>query len=410
MNHTTNEYTGMVKDHNLLSHEQEVRHGLNIAMYRKAFMEAASAFPRAIDLVLAIHNDRKPTAKKYTDDLLGFADIQQETTPSPADIISRFALLEKERDMLNEYKKDPMNQGRQLSAVAECLAGHLAKFFVTAKIMARMNEAIAVAMKTEEVSQCVQDMRLGQQAKNAYRHYRSELDALIHGNMRLVAKIASSYRDRGVMMEDMIQEGATGLMRAAEKYDPTRGLRFSTYATHWIRASILVAISQSSREIRLSAGMHDMVVRVMTERNRRIGKGLPFHAGALAEELNMSIDDVRDALRNSQDTLSINAPIGSESEGLEVSDMLVAEGYDVEGDLELAQREGLLARLMDSLGHREALVIRKRFGLGCRDELNFEQIGAEIGLTKERARQIEKSAINKLRAELEFVQAGIKAA
>jgi RNA polymerase primary sigma factor len=221
---------------------------------------------------------------------------------------------------------------------------------------------------------------------------------LIRANTRLVISIAKRYIGQGVALPDLIQEGNLGLMRAVERFDHRRGYRLSTYATWWIRQAISRAVSDQGRTIRLPVHMGDSIrLLYRTARQLEQEMGRPATPEELAEALNLTPERVRWMLRISRRTLSLEEPVGEEEE-TELGSFI--EDEDTPSPPESVDHTLLREKiedLLDTLPAREARVLRLRFGLQDGHYYTLEEVGRKFGLTRERIRQIEVQALNRLR-------------
>lgn len=222
---------------------------------------------------------------------------------------------------------------------------------------------------------------------------------LIECNMRLVINIAKSYRNRAIALEDLIQEGAIGLMQAAERFDPGKGFRFSTYATHWIRQSIGRAIDNKSKAIRLPAHVSQSLRRIERER-LRLARELGYDPTPeqLASCMGISTNKLMTLIQSSQDMLSLDMTVG-ESSSMTLGGLLKDEKQD-DAETAVMTQEVMteLQRIILELNDREQRVMRLRFRLdGSNDASMQDDLAKELKLSRERIRQIEIQAIRKLR-------------
>ncbi|HVL39182.1 MAG TPA: RNA polymerase sigma factor RpoD/SigA [Fimbriimonadaceae bacterium] len=229
---------------------------------------------------------------------------------------------------------------------------------------------------------------------------RAAKQRLIESNMRLVINIAKTYRNRAIPLEDLIQEGAIGLMQASERFDPEKGFRFSTYATHWIRQAIGRAIDNKSKAIRLPAHVSQSLRKVEKERIRLARElGCDPTPDQLASAMGISSKKLLALIQSSQDLLSLDMSVG-DGGGMTLAGLIRDNSSDDPEEQVLSQEVMVeLQRIMLELNEREQRVMRLRFRLdGQGEAILQEDLAKEMKLSRERIRQIEVQAIKKLRA------------
>ena len=235
-------------------------------------------------------------------------------------------------------------------------------------------------------------------ARRALKGCEASRKRMIVSNLRLVVKIARRYNNRGLALLDLIEEGNLGLIRAVEKFDPERGFRFSTYATWWIRQTIERAIMNQTRTIRLP-------IHVVKELNvylrcaRELSQKLDHEPTAeeIATELDKPVDEVSRMLRLNERITSVDTPIGGENDKALLDILADQNEFGPEEDLQDNDMKANIVKWLEELNAKQREVLARRFGLLGYEPSTLEDVGAEIGLTRERVRQIQVEALRRLR-------------
>ncbi|MBS1848918.1 MAG: RNA polymerase sigma factor RpoD [Actinobacteria bacterium] len=313
----------------------------------------------------------------------------EATTPrrASASSVASSASVDSVRAYLSEIGRVPLLTPAQEVAVAE-------RIVKGSRAAERL--ADAEASGTTDAMEFAERRRLERMARDGAR----AKDELVQANLRLVVSIAKRYTNRGMPLLDLVQEGNFGLMRAVEKFDHTKGFKFSTYATWWIRQAVTRALADQSRTIRIPVHMMESITRV-TRMQRELAVELKREPTSeeIAARIEMSPEKVRDILRVAQDPLSLDSNIGGDGNDALLSDFIEDSAAQVPED-EAARRmlNRAVEQVLGQLSPREREVVRMRFGLDTDGApLTLEEVGRHFGVTRERIRQIESKTLAKLR-------------
>ncbi|MBE6939664.1 MAG: RNA polymerase sigma factor RpoD [Ruminococcaceae bacterium] len=311
------------------------------------------------------------------------AEIEEEELVDPNTLVDSFNIDDPVRMYLKEIGKVALLSATEEVDLATTIAdGNNAK-----ERLAELEENEEI-LPDEEMSALKAAARRGESAKQK----------LAEANLRLVVSIAKRYAGRGMLFLDLIQEGNLGLIKAVEKFDYTKGYKFSTYATWWIRQAITRAIADQARTIRIPVHMVETINKVI-----RVSRQLLQELGhdpspeEISEEMNMPVDKVREILKIAQEPVSLETPIGEEEDS-HLGDFIPDEGASEPSEAaSFTLLKEQLVDVLSTLTPREEKVLKLRFGIEDGRTRTLEEVGKEFNVTRERIRQIEAKALRKLR-------------
>ena len=314
------------------------------------------------------------------------ADVEEEELVDPNTLVNNFSIDDPVRMYLKEIGKVPLLNPDEEVALAQAMsAGNEAE-----RKLAELRRRREAGEEVDEAEEAA--------LKPVYKAGENAKQKLAEANLRLVVSIAKRYVGRGMLFLDLIQEGNLGLIKAVEKFDCTKGFKFSTYATWWIRQAITRAIADQARTIRIPVHMVETINKVIRVSRQLLQElGHDPSPNEIAAEMNMPVDKVREILKIAQEPVSLETPIGEEEDS-HLGDFIPDEGASEPS--EAASFTLLKEQLMDvlsTLTPREEKVLKLRFGIEDGRTRTLEEVGKEFNVTRERIRQIEAKALRKLR-------------
>ncbi|MEY8386780.1 RNA polymerase sigma factor RpoD [Oscillospiraceae bacterium 38-13] len=340
----------------------------------------------ALNIDISAEEDLLPELPEEGPAAEEIAGMEEEELVDPNTLVNSFSIDDPVRMYLKEIGKVALLTPEEEVALAQAMsAGNEASEKLT-ELRRRQEEGEAVDSAEEAA------------LKKQYRAGETAKQKLAEANLRLVVSIAKRYVGRGMLFLDLIQEGNLGLIKAVEKFDYTKGYKFSTYATWWIRQAITRAIADQARTIRIPVHMVETINKVIRVSRQLLQElGHDPSPNEIAAEMNMPVDKVREIMKIAQEPVSLETPIGEEEDS-HLGDFIPDEGASEPS--EAASFTLLKEQLMDvlsTLTPREEKVLKLRFGIEDGRTRTLEEVGKEFNVTRERIRQIEAKALRKLR-------------
>ena len=311
------------------------------------------------------------------------AEIEEEELVDPNTLVDSFNIDDPVRMYLKEIGKVPLlTADEEIHLATAMSAGNAAKERMAAA------EKEGEVIPEEELAALKKDVKQGEKAKQK----------LAEANLRLVVSIAKRYVGRGMLFLDLIQEGNLGLIKAVEKFDYTKGYKFSTYATWWIRQAITRAIADQARTIRIPVHMVETINRVSRANHELLQElGHEPSPEEIAHKLHLPLEKVEEVMRIGQEPISLETPVGEEDDS-HLGDFIQDDEAEEPADAaSYAMLREQLAGVLKTLTPREERVLRLRYGLTDGRMHTLEEVGEEFNVTRERIRQIEAKALRKLR-------------
>ncbi len=340
----------------------------------------------ALNIDISAEEDLLPELPEEGPAAEEIAGMEEEELVDPNTLVNSFSIDDPVRMYLKEIGKVALLTPEEEVSLAQAMSDG--------------NEAAEKLMELRRRREEGQPVDAAEEAvlRKQYRAGETAKQKLAEANLRLVVSIAKRYVGRGMLFLDLIQEGNLGLIKAVEKFDCTKGFKFSTYATWWIRQAITRAIADQARTIRIPVHMVETINKVIRVSRQLLQElGHDPSPNEIAAEMNMPVDKVREIMKIAQEPVSLETPIGEEEDS-HLGDFIPDEGASEPS--EAASFTLLKEQLMDvlsTLTPREEKVLKLRFGIEDGRTRTLEEVGKEFNVTRERIRQIEAKALRKLR-------------
>jgi len=408
---TLEAYFQDIADIPTLTREQEALLAKELEAATYEFQQRVLAIPFAASVVVGVWDETRHNGRvtgKLSESFGSGSEAGAELTANVDKCVGAAARALKRREAAIEA--DDTKEAERLRCI---VARKLTTADLSLQLFGRMRRQLVAARSRARSSRTkkVHDPKLGMQpaeflvamssAEAAWERMDDAKNTFVRHNLKLVVAIAKDYRNMGITFQDLIQEGNLGLIRAVEKFDYTRGHKFSTYALWWIRQALIRAIQNHSRTIRIPSHMHDTLLRY-----NRAASSLETKLGRrptpteVAATIGMDPAQAESLDQITRDPVSLEAEVRG-TEGKLVGDFVKdASGHSPVGDIDHRRLQEVTQRSVETLSDRERNILRWRFGMNGNEDHTLEEIGTKLGLSRERVRQLEARALSKLRASI----------
>ncbi len=269
---------------------------------------------------------------------------------------------------------------------------------ITKQITVRESEALERYLSEIAKTELLSPEQEAELAARAKKGDKKALEDLIKANLRFVVSVAKQYQNKGLSLPDLISEGNIGLIKAAMNFDETRGFKFISYAVWWIRQSIMQALAEKARQIRLpvnKVGTQNRIRQVISELQQKLKREPTTEE--IAEALELDEDFIKEIINQGDPVVSLESPMGGDDSDLKLVDLIANNDYRADKLINEEENKVIIERLLNSLPPRDAEIIRMYFGIGKSHRYTLDEIGAYFNLTRERVRQIKNKAMQILR-------------
>jgi RNA polymerase primary sigma factor len=316
-----------------------------------------------------------------------------------SEFLQEAELEDEERERLYEQLEE-----RGIELTDDCGRAHADSVYVNGDLATATTDALQLFLNEAARYPLLTAAEEVELAKRVERGEKAAKDRMINSNLRLVVSIAKRYQGHGLTLLDLIQEGIIGLIRAVEKFDWRRGYKFSTYATWWIRQAVQRGVANKSRTIRIPVHIVEREQKIARAERELMAKlERPPTDAEIAKAAKLSTKHVREVRQAARAVTSLDRPLGGTDDGASLADLLAGDDVPIDEEVHVSLREEAIHRALGQLPEREREVLNLRYGLdGDVEPVSLEEIGRRLGLTRERVRQIESKALERLAMQREL--------